>query len=374
MKMFFSLSALLLGSVAIGQERASDPIGDARDSISQEADFDTALVLLEAFESHALEASPPVTSAALADLNFLMGVLEFYLNQDEEAAKSRWAWTLQIDPAFKWDEALVGGVGQEVFEDVRATVKNAATFTPIPEGQVANIPVFVDGTRLRPGNLVQAGRHLVQARCTDGVTRGVYAFVSEGDGVICPCPLQVCLGGAKRPGSGKAKPKAAGERASIGATVNAGGWYSAGEGTALLTGVGVSYRPLSILQIDAEAGMYRAPVNESALTSPTVQRSNGGFLAVAFSGVYAIGDVDLLAGLHGNIVFADDTYPATVEGSESFVSPYSGLVGGFHVGAAYNLSGGHQVGARLGYSPLVVEGDLLIYMNSVSSVFFKYGF
>jgi hypothetical protein len=115
-------------------------------------------------------------------------------------------------------------------------------------------------------------------------------------------------------------------------------------------------------------------VNETVLTSPAVQRSNGGFLAVAFSGIYAIDDVDLLAGLHGDIIFADDTYPATADGEEPYVSPYSGLVGGFQVGAAYNLSGGHQVGARLGYSPLVVEGGLLVYMNSVSNVFFKYGF
>jgi hypothetical protein len=371
MKMFFSLSALLFSSTAIAQEMASDPIGDARTSISQEADFDTALVLLEAFESHALEAWPTVTSAALADLNFLMGVLEFYLNQDEDAAKSRWAWALQIAPDFKWDEELVGGVGQEVFENVRQTVKSTASFTPIPEGQKSSIPVFIDGSRLAAGNSVQAGRHLIQARCGDGITRGVYAFVSEDAGVICPCPLQACFGEEKAADSGKSRSKDPGERASLGATVNAGGWYSAGEGTAMLMGVGVSYRPLSVLQVDAEAGIYRAPANE---TVGGVKRSNGNFLAVALSGVYAMGDVDLLGGLHGNVVLAEDTYPPKTAGGESFVSPYSGLVGGFHVGAAYNLSGGHQVGARLGYSPLVVEGDVLIYMNSVSNVFFKYGF
>ena len=52
----------LLASLPSGaNELSQDPIGDARSAIQLDADFDAARVLLEAYESHALEASPPVS-------------------------------------------------------------------------------------------------------------------------------------------------------------------------------------------------------------------------------------------------------------------------------------------------------------------------
>ena len=89
MKTMTLLPALLFSNTAVAQDVSEDPIGDARIAISQEADFDGARVLLEAFESHALEASPPVGAGPIAEMNFLIGVLEYYLNQDEEAAKAK---------------------------------------------------------------------------------------------------------------------------------------------------------------------------------------------------------------------------------------------------------------------------------------------
>jgi hypothetical protein len=363
MKNLLCLSALLFGSTVFAQEMSQDPIGDARTAISQDADFDAAQVILGAFESHALEAMPSVTPGALAEMSFLMGVLEFYLNQDEEAAKTRWAWTLQIDSAYQWDEELVGGVGQEVFEGVRQIVNSTASFVPVPDSQQFDIPVFLDGARFESGSDVKPGQHLVQARCGDGVARGVYAYLADNSPWICPCPLQSCV---KDGGDTKTPKGEPGERAKIGLTLNGGGWYSGGEGIAPLVGGGLSYRPVSVFQMDIESGRYQS--------TPQEQRTDGGFLAIALSGVWVQGDFDLFGGVHATVLFAEDSYPAVDGGNEPFMSPYSSLVGGLHLGAAYNLPGGHQVGARLGYSPIVVEGEVLVYANSVSNVFIKYGF
>ena len=73
------LFLLLAAAPVSATEVSQDPIGDARLAIRQDADFDAARLLLEAFESHALEASPPVGAQPLADMNFLMGVMEYYL-------------------------------------------------------------------------------------------------------------------------------------------------------------------------------------------------------------------------------------------------------------------------------------------------------
>jgi len=53
---------------------------------------------------------------------------------------------------------------------------------------------------------------------------------------------------------------------------------------------------------------------------------------------------------------------------------YSGLVAGLHGGAALTLGSGHQVGARIGYMPFVIEGDVLVYLNTMTDLYFRYSF
>jgi len=119
------------------------------------------------------------------------------------------------------------------------------------------------------------------------------------------------------------------------------------------------------LQIDVAGGMAGPPNSSPGVSS---YRTEGGHLAFAVSKVVERGAVDLSAGVHAVLVFAQTVY------SEGGESPYSGLVGGAHLGAARNIGTGHQIGARVGYSPVVIEGETLIYLNSVNTLYFKYGF
>ena len=196
MKTMTLLTALLFSNTAVAQDVSEDPIGDARIAISQEADFDGARVLLEAFESHALEASPPVGAGPIAEMNFLIGVLEYYLTQDEEAAKARWRWTLQIEPAFAWDKELVGGAGETIFETVRSEVVATESFGALSGSEKVLLPIHIDGRRLSADTPLYTGQHLIQAKCSDGITRGVYAYLTANSDLVCPCPLDVCIGTA----------------------------------------------------------------------------------------------------------------------------------------------------------------------------------
>jgi hypothetical protein len=378
MRTLIPIAALLFSSASFAQELSQDPIGDARIAISQEADFDGARILLEAFESHALEASPPVGSGPIAEMNFLIGVLEFYLNQDEEAAKARWTWTLQIDPSFAWDQELVGGAGETIFESVRDEIQGMVPFGVVPNGERILIPLFIDGRKVSRDTRTYGGQHLVQARCSDGVTRGVYAYLTPGTDLICPCALDTCVGSADGKSGGKGtKREPTTDRSQLGLTLGGGGWYSAGdedgneEGVSPLLGAGVSYRPLPILQLDLEGGAY--------LSQAHLDRTDGGFGAFALSGIYPLGSLDLMGGIHGTLLIADDLYtvldpndPDDPNKSKQVESFYTGFIGGVHFGVAYTLSGGHQIGARLGYSPVVIEGKIIAYSNSLSGAYFRY--
>ena len=356
---------LMAAKPALATEVSQDPIGDARAAIREEADFDAARILLEAFESYALEATPSASAQSLADMNFLMGVMEYYLNQDEEAAKARWAWTLQIFSDYRWDEELVGGAGQDLFEEVRQSVAASPVFALVEESETLGLPVFFDGNKLQSGSMVRPGQHLIQARCSDGVVRGVYAYVAMDADLLCPCPLDACVGeGGGASESPRKKKKQASDVGQLGISLVGGGWFSSGEGFSPLIGLGASYRPLDMVQVDLEAGSY--------LSNAQAKRTNGGFARVAGSYVHALGSIEAFGGAQLTILFAQDLYDMS-DGSVVEAS-YSGLVIGAHAGAAYTLAGGHQVGARLAYTPLVLEGELMVYMNTMTDVFFRYSF
>ena len=354
----------LLASLPSGaNELSQDPIGDARSAIQLDADFDAARVLLEAYESHALEASPPVSSESLATMNFLMGVMEYYLNQDEEAAKARWGWSLQIQPTYQWDEELVGGAGQDLFEEVRQAMEAASSFAIVDEGTSLARPVFIDGSKIQPGWKVKAGQHLIQARCSDGIVRGVYAFVAEGAALVCPCPLDSCIGEENSTGPTRAKGNAS--LGKVGVLAVGGGWFSAGEGFSPMTGVGISYRPMDFLQMDFEGGAY--------LSTPLASRTDGAFGRLALSYIYGLSDgLELSGGVQANLLLAQDLYD--MPSGDQIAASYSGLVAGFHAGVGTMVGAGHQVGIRMGYVPVVVEGNFLLYMNTMTDLYFRYSF
>ena len=160
------------------------------------------------------------------------------------------------------------------------------------------------------------------------------------------------------------KERSAGTPGKLGITGVGGGWYSSGEGFSPMAGLGLSYRPLEVLQLDLEGGAY--------LSSPLETRTDGGFGRVAVSYIHGLGGIEVSGGIQANLLLAEDLY--TMPNGDQVEASYSGLVAGLHGGAALTLGSGHQVGARFGYMPFVIEGDVLVYLNTMTDLYFRYSF
>lgn len=166
-------SACLL--LAAGPAWAGDLAGDltaARAAVA-EGDADTALGHLDAAKA-AAEALPQVASPRmLARLWHLRGAALHQAGDD--GYMDAWRVALVIDNAYPWDEALVAdGNAWNVFEALRAEVRDRPSIDPgVPEATGA-AKIFVDGERRRAGETVKEGTHLGQIECPDGTVHGTW--------------------------------------------------------------------------------------------------------------------------------------------------------------------------------------------------------
>gem|GEM_PF-5707842 len=365
----FLFSMALSIAPAHSQEVSQDAIGDARRAIGDDADFDAARQFLDAFESYALEATPPVSSEKIADMNFLLGVLEFYLNQDEEAARSRWLWTLQINEEYPWDSELVGGAGEGVFEEVRKTVTSTHFFSIVPAGKQKQRPMFLDGQVVSERTNVLPGQHLVQAKCSDGKIRGVYVYLSPGSEVVCPCPLDACFERGSKKSKGRSKKaKKKGRDSAIG--LSFGNWRMSSdtlEATTVwnpspLLGGTWSVRRDNRMRV-VDFGAY--------ISASENERSNGVYGSFAYNWLRpSQGLVEFYVGVNGLLMFADDR---DFLDSDTF-ELWSGFVGGVHGGLLRTSEAGGQLGLQVGWSPLYVVGEMGLYDSIVSQFFFRRAF
>ena len=134
-----------------------------------------------------------------------------------------------------------------------------------------------------------------------------------------------------------------------------------------MPGIGLSMRRGPSWMLDVDIGAYLA----SARENPRQERADGGFLRLAASYVRESGSWDLLAGFQANLFVANDIY--TKPNGTKATSSYTGLLPAVHLGAAYTTGAAHQVGVRIGYTPILVEGAVLPpFDNIMSHVYFRY--
>ncbi len=177
-----------LASTAALAATPEEEVAAARDALIRSKPAD-ALGRLTAAESAAAGLTSVVTPSTLAKLSLYRGVA--YRMQKDSKGRDMEAWrqALVFDLQLVWDEgALKNDEAQDLFEALRAEVRDRKKVDPaVPEATGA-AKIFVDGQRVKSGDKVLEGRHLGQITCPDGVTHGAWTDFAKPVKWFKMCP------------------------------------------------------------------------------------------------------------------------------------------------------------------------------------------
>ncbi len=178
-------AATLLALVLAPAARAAAP--PSLDAALAEARADlaagqpkAALKVLKAADRGADELPAVVATRQLAGLPYLRGVALLALG-DEDGAMDAWRAALVIDDGLPWDAELVPDTATRdlYLALVREVGSRAEVDAGVPEA-TGRARVFADGRRVRAGDAVREGRHLVQVRCPEGDVHGRWHAFEAG--------------------------------------------------------------------------------------------------------------------------------------------------------------------------------------------------
>ena len=140
---------------------ANDPAGATSALNTIQASAGGAEALLEANE--------------LAKIFFYKGLATFIKTRSADACLADWRQALLIDNELAWDEELLEDpTSQDLFEVVRAEVRDRPRIdTQVPE-KTGAAKLYVDGERVQFEDKVGEGMHLSQIACPDGSVHGIW--------------------------------------------------------------------------------------------------------------------------------------------------------------------------------------------------------
>ena len=140
-------------------------------------------------EAAAVAEGAVVMAEPLARIHFYRGLALRQMADKKGKDLDAFRAALAIDSRFVWDEAVLkDDTAQDLFEALRAEVRDRKKVDPgVPE-KTGAAKVFVDGTRVKMGDTVLTGRHLGQIQCPDGVVKGVWTDFSKPVNWFKMCP------------------------------------------------------------------------------------------------------------------------------------------------------------------------------------------
>ena len=140
-----------------------------------EKNVDGALASVDNAEAAAAELDTVAVPGIVGKVHYYRG-MGLYMQGDQEGAMSEWRTALLIDNELQWDEAIAkDGQAQDLFEALRKEVRDR----PSVEGHIPPLvglaKLYVDGSRVCPGDRIQEGTHLLQVDCPDDRIHGDWA-------------------------------------------------------------------------------------------------------------------------------------------------------------------------------------------------------
>ena len=159
------VSALLLCTSAADAGVFEVTLDEARLKMS-EGDVTTAAGLVRAAELYAPDAPDLIAGAQLGRIWMYRGMFIHMQGDQDEAAMIMWRQALTLDPELEWDSvAYPDKDGQRLFEALRAEVRSRPQVdTQAPEA-TGEAKLYADGQRVRSGDTVRQGIHLLQVQC-----------------------------------------------------------------------------------------------------------------------------------------------------------------------------------------------------------------
>lgn len=182
-----SLPALSLPATALAGTFPED-VGAAGDALKG-ADTKAALSLLDAAEDTAQALDEVVNSKELARYWFYRGLASWMKGGAIDDGGEAWRNALIVDNDYEWDEEIAKDRdAQDFFLALRAEVRSRPLVNPAVPEAMGEARIYVDGIRVRAGDLAREGTHLAQIRCPDLATFGEWSTFAKPPKYFKKCP------------------------------------------------------------------------------------------------------------------------------------------------------------------------------------------
>ncbi|MEC7946762.1 MAG: hypothetical protein VX265_04280, partial [Myxococcota bacterium] len=184
------LAVLLTVSLpAIGHAGSFDEDVVAAGTALKDGDVKGALALLDAAEGAAEKLEEVVDAKMLARFWFYRGVGEWMGGDGVDDGGASWRASLIADNGFEWDESVAADRdAQDFFLALTAEVRSRPRVDPAVPAATGAARIYVDGIRVRAGDLALEGVHLAQIRCPDLTVFGEWTTFSKPPRYFRKCP------------------------------------------------------------------------------------------------------------------------------------------------------------------------------------------
>ena len=129
-------------------------------------EYDQAMSVLENLDKGTKNLDYLVTAQELAEIYYYLGVVKYF--QDGQGL-NEWRKALILKPSLAWNEQIVDdSLAWDIFLAIQGEIPHRPKIElpiPVPFGHAK---VYVDGVQRSKGDIVPAGRHLLQVECPKG--------------------------------------------------------------------------------------------------------------------------------------------------------------------------------------------------------------
>jgi len=185
-----ALLAFTLPSSAVAGTFAEDV--EATRAALAGAEVKAASVTLKAAAASAPASPEVINSKTLAQYWFYNGLATWMKTKSVDKAGDAWRQALIVDNEFQWDEELVKDRdAQDYFLALAAEVRSRPQVDPAVPAATGEARIYVDGIRVRAGDLALEGDHVAQIRCPDLAVFGEWSDFSKPIKYFKMCPAGV---------------------------------------------------------------------------------------------------------------------------------------------------------------------------------------
>jgi hypothetical protein len=141
-------------------------------------DVELAAGLIRAAELHAPDAQDIISGDDVGRIWLYRGMIVYQQGSHEDLAMDVWRQALTVDDQLQWDaSAMDDNAAHGLFEALRQEVRSKPEQSVQHPGATGVATLYVDGRRVREGDVVLQGVHLAQVKCPDA--QGIHGLWTD---------------------------------------------------------------------------------------------------------------------------------------------------------------------------------------------------